>query len=134
MHAQYLIVSCAYTLLSLCVITSSSFLAVFVEEPWEDNTYIPEGSVVEVSCSGGINQSPKWSIYLPGAATPSQFGFQVSIKFLNSNGFYEVESELDNRILLLINNTGDINGTEIRCDDVSTATTISRTILIVYGK
>ena len=132
--AQYLIVSCVYTLLYLYVITSS-FHAVFVEQPWEEYTYIPEGSVVEVSCSGGIDQSPQWSINLPGASSTSQFGFEVSIMLLNSKGFYQKESELDNSsVLLHINNTEDINGTEIRCDDLITATTISRTVLIVYGK
>ena len=110
--------------------------AVFVEQPWEDNTYIPEDSVVEVSCLGGTGQSPQWSIYLPGIGVPSQFGFQGSIPLLNSRGIYQKESELDNsnRILLHINNTEDINGTEIQCDDLITATTISRTVLIVYGK
>ena len=89
-----------------------------------------------MSCSGGTGQSPGWSINLPGVATPSQFSFPVSITLLNSRGFYQKESQLDNSgsILLHINNTEDINGTEIHCYDLNSATTISRTVLIVYGK
>ena len=54
---------------------------------------------------------------------------------LNNRGFYQLPSEENKTILLLVNVTTDVNnGTDIQCFDPAQAAAISKTVLIVYGE
>ena len=119
---------------------SKNFVTVTVSQPWEDYTYIPEGSIALVKCTADMARAPAWTIFLGGNETNPvglQFTFNVSINSLNKRGFYQVPSDVDGTILLKVNVTEGINnnnGTEILCVYPGEATTISKTVLIVYGE
>ena len=110
-----------------------NFHAVFVEEPWPPNVFIPPGSdSVVVNCTGSKNQGQVWSIILPGTSVVSQFYYQDTVTLLNNNGIYEmpgIEHELTRTIRLYINDTEGKNGTKLHCVNPATAYTISATTL-----
>ena len=74
--------------------------------------------------------------YLVDSTAGLQFTFPASIKTLNDHGFHqlpEIDLGMTMKIIrLLINSTMGINGTVVRCDDIGTATLITRTTLFVF--
>lgn len=95
------------------------------------NTYVPEGAIIFMTCSAESGPDPYWLIddlYL--------FLVPSSTALLNERGFYEIDSPQDDPhiIQLAINSTHNINGTSIKCIDVTAETKTVQTTMVVYGK
>lgn len=122
-------------MLSAIARTGLNFHAVFVEQPWPSDVFIPQGSSesVVVNCTANTSEKPEWSITLPGASTASQFSLADSIALLNGENFYNmtvIQTEQTKTIRLHINNTEGKNGTKIQCINPGTAGVIDETTLI----
>ena len=107
--------------------------AVFVQTPWEANTFVPADSIIQIECSAAdSSQRPYWVInrFL-------QFTNPANKPGLNRRGIFEVEQDDTGVIQMLINSTTDNNGTTIECvyvSDDDTPTVLETNLLLVYGK
>lgn len=119
-----------------CLYTSCS---VNVSTPWEALTFVPQGSYVTVNCSDEsdfVSQNNlEWSIRLPDRQVEDSFtGIRIGI--LNDRGFFELPALTFGSqmvIQLEINKTDGINGTVLKCQNISSGNVIGVTTIIVYG-
>ena len=113
-------------------------------DPWEDKLHIPQRSMLSASCRPGPGSSAgtgrsclkclEWFIKLPDRAVEDTFtGTRRSI--LNQRGFFEVEDRMDMYIHLVNNlTTPRINGTVLKCVNVTSGQVNEETTIIIYGK
>ena len=102
-----------------------------VASPWERKTFIPSrGALTSVSVNCTAGSEVYWSMKFPDRDGDAIF--QVNKVLLNSRGFFQeppVNVNTKATIRLFINSTQDINGTWIRCVNL-TAKYVEETTLI----
>ena len=101
--------------------------------PWQANTYIPQNSLIYVTCNSERDQGPHWLILLANKTAAIDFDYLSSAKLLNDRGIYKIEQQTNVTLRLLINSTESNNGTMIQCNDANTGGRISETTIIIPG-
>jgi hypothetical protein len=111
--------------------------AVEVSLPWEDKTFIPQGSSVLISCTADTSsesdiENLEWSIRLPDREIEDNFENEQKEKILNGRGFYELPPTAE-ATRFIINNTDGIDGTVLKCADIQAGQLLQKTTLLVQG-
>ena len=99
---------------------------------------MPHNSSLLMNCTlDSITQKAAWAIVLSGLTDPSPVQFERSLVLLNNRSFYnlpDITSGDQKIIRLLVNATEGNNGTVVQCIDTETASIISMTTIMIFGK